>query len=189
MDERAEDFYEDIEETGGKECEDTYWAMPWDKFVDVVKKYGFEVGFHQEFNGEKSEVKEEEYIFYHKEKGLILYAESYYRSSVNHASVYGELKNDDNLMSLREYTPHINRDENEKGATTVHIDAREWMCRSIDFLSENFGLSPKWTDVPFLWFVNHMDIKKQGHDYKKINEQKLSQCTPEVREIIFGFYF
>ena len=80
-------------------------------------------------------------------------------------------------------------DENEKGATTVCIDAREWMCRSIDFLSENFGLSPKWTAVPFLWFVNHMDIKKQGYDYKKINEQKLSQCTPEVREIIFGFYF
>ena len=51
MDERTEDFYEDIEETGGKECGDTYWAMPWNEFVDIVKKYGFEVGFHQEFNG------------------------------------------------------------------------------------------------------------------------------------------
>lgn len=78
-----------------KSIGDTYFGITWIDFIEIAKAYGFKSGYFQKFTGtgrSNKGVEEEEIIFFHKEKGLILHAESYDGESVNNANVYGEVK-------------------------------------------------------------------------------------------------
>ena len=86
---------------------DTHFDITWIDFIEIAKAYGFKSGYCQKFTGTAwscEGVEEEEIIFFHEEKGLILHAESYSGKSVNSAHVYGEVKIGDKLEEKQWYS-------------------------------------------------------------------------------------
>ena len=173
-----------------KSIGDTHFGITWIEFIEVAKAYGFKSGYCQKFTGtgwSDKGVEEEEIIFFHEEKGLILHAESFSGKSVNSAKVYGEVKIGDKLEENQwEALNGCSHGGNGNGTMSFKVDVREGFRFHLDALSEAFEFSKSWSTVPFLWFLNYMDTKDENYSYKKINEQKIDACTPEVRKIIFG---
>ena len=169
---------------------DTHFGITWQKFVEIVKAYGFKSGYCQKFTGtgwSDKGVEEEEIIFFHEEKGLILHAESYDGKSVNSAKVYGEVKIGEELERNQwEALNGCSHGGNGNGTMSFNVDVRKGFRFHLDALSEAFEFSKSWTKVPFLWFLNYMDTKDKNYSYEKINKQKIDASTPEVRKIIFG---
>lgn len=166
---------------------DTQLGGTWQEFIEIAKAYGFKCGFCQNFIGNAREgVEEEEIIFFHEEKGLILHAESYDRTCVNSAMVYGEVKITGEELTDKQmyvlYRPCVN--ENKTCSFSVQVVSG--FCYHLDAISEACELSKTWSTDHFLWFLNYMDVKVENYDYKKINQQKIAACTPEVQKIIFG---
>lgn len=170
--------------------EDTHFGITWQDFIKIVKAYGFKCGFCQKFTGTgwSEECVEEEIIFFHEEKGLILYAESFDGNSVNSANVYGEVKLNDGKLEKSQWDAlnGCSNAGNENGTMHFHVDVRKGFHFHLDAISEAFEFSTSWSKVPFLWFLNYMDTEDKDYNYEKINKQKIAACTPEVRKIIFG---
>lgn len=171
---------------------DTHFGITWHDFIEIAKAYGFKCGFCQKFTGtglsDEKGIEEEEIIFFHEEKGLILYAESFDGKSVNSATVYGEVKlNGDKLEEDQcNALNGCSHGGNGNGTMAFSVDVREGFRFHLDAVSEAFEFSKSWSKVPFLWFLNYMDTEKKNYNYEKINKQKIASCTPEVRKIIFG---
>lgn len=174
-----------------KSIGDTHIGITWQDFIENMKAYGFKHGFCQKFTGtgrSDKGVEEEEIIFFHEEKGLILHAESYNGNSVNRAHVYGEVKINDEKLDKKQWGALNGCSSGSNGNGTMHfeIDVREGFHFYLDAISEAFEFSKNWTTVPFLWFLNYMDTKEKGYNYEEISKKKIAACTPEVRQIIFG---
>ena len=173
-----------------KSIGDTHFGITWIDFIEIAKAYGFKSGYCQKFTGtgwSDKGVEEEEIIFFHEEKGLILHAESYDGESVNSAKVYGEVKIGDKLEKNQcEALNGCSHGGNGNGTMSFDVDVREGFRFHLDALSEAFEFSKSWSKVPFLWFLNYMDTKNENYSYEKINKQKIDASTPEVRKIIFG---
>ncbi len=172
-----------------KSIGDSHFGISWEKFIEIAKNYNFECGYSQKFagTGYSGHVEEEEIIFYHKEKGLILHAESFDAKSVNSAKVYGELKTGDHLND--EQWNALNGCSfggNRNGTHSFYIDVREGFIYHLETLSKAFKFSTTWSNVPFLCFLNYMDTKKPNYDYKKITAEKIAASSPEVAKIIYG---
>lgn len=168
---------------------DTYFGITWQDFIEIARAYGFKCGFCQKFIGtgwsDEKGIEEEEIIFFHEEKGLILHAESFGGKSVNRAEVYGEVKINETVTE-NQWDALNNCGDNGNGTMHFHVDVREGFRFHLDAISEVFEFSRSWTKVPFLWLLNYMDTKKKNYSYEEINKQKINACTPEVQKIIFG---
>lgn len=112
--------------------------ITWINFIEIVKTYGFKSGYCQKFTGtgwSDKGIEEEEVIFFHEEKGLILYAESYDRKSVNSAKVYGEVKIgnklETNQLEALICCSHCN---NGNGTISFNVDVRENLRFQLDAL-------------------------------------------------------
>lgn len=181
-----------------KSIGDTHFGTAWQDFIEIAREYGFKSGFCQKFTGigpsdqgctEYTE--EEEIIFFHEEKGLILYVESLFnRNFVNNATVYGEVKIDETLTrKQRDALSPLSGcscSDNGNGTMSFNVNLQTGFHSHLDAISEAFEFSKTWMKVPFMWFLNHMDTKKKKYDYKEISLQKIEASTPEVRKIIFG---
>ena len=173
-----------------KSIGDTHLGITWIEFIEIAKAYGFKSGYCQKFTGtgwSDKGVQEDEIIFFHEEKGLILHAESFNGKSVNSAKVYGEVKIDDKLEeNQREALNGCSHGSNRNGTMHFEVDVREGFRFHLDAISEAFEFSKNWSEVPFLWFLNYMDSKVENYDFKKITTQKINASTSEVKKIIFG---
>lgn len=174
-----------------KSIGDTHFGITWQDFIEIAKAYGFKCGFCQKFTGtgwSYEGIEEEEIIFFHEEKGLILHAESFGGKSVNSAKVYGEVKLNDGELERCQWDAldGCSHCDNGNGTMCFEVDVREGFRFHLDAVSEAFELSTSWSKVPFLWFLNYMDTKNKNYSCEKINKQKIDVCTPEVRKIIFG---
>ena len=169
---------------------DTHFGITWQTFIEIAKAYGFKSGYCQKFTGIgwSDNGVEEEIIFFHEEKGLILYAESYDGNSVNSAKVYGEVKINDGKLERKQWDALNGCSHSSNGNDTMsfNVDVREGFRFHLDTLSKAFEFSKSWTKIPFLWFINYRDTKEKKYSYEEINKQKINASTPEVRKIIFG---
>ena len=169
---------------------DTHFGITWIQFIEVAKAYGFKSGYCQKFTGtgwSDKGIEEEEIIFYHEEKGLILHAESFNGKSVNKAHVHGEVKIADKLEEKQwEALNGYSHGGNGNGTMHFEVDVREGFRFHLDALSEAFEFSKSWSEVPFLWFLNYMDSKVENYDFEKITNKKINASTSEVKKIIFG---
>lgn len=169
--------------------EDTHWGISWIDFLKIAKSYGFEKGYSQKFIGsdwiEVNISVEEEIIFFHKEKGHILHAESYGENSVNSAQVYAEVKIgkklEENQWKALDCCSH---GSNGNGTMHIRVDVRANFIFQLEKISKAFEFSKRWTVVPFLWFLNYMDTRKENYDYEEINTQKINSSSSEVQKII-----
>ena len=174
-----------------KSIGDTHFGMKLHDFVEIAKACGFKSGFCHKFTGtgwSDEGVEEEEIIFFHEEKGLLLYAETFGGESVNDAHVFGEVKINGEKLTRRQFDAlnGCSYGGNKNGTISFEVDVREGFRFHLDALSETFEFSKSWSKLPFLWFVNYMEKKVENYDYEKITMKKIDASTPEVHKIIFG---
>lgn len=65
-------------------------------------------------------------------------------------------------------------------------DCREALKFNINRLAENGTFLKKWNEQPFLWLLHYMDTKKEGYNYKSINEERIAMLPIDVQELIKG---
>ena len=169
---------------------DTYSRILWVEFIEIVKSYDFKIGYCQKFTSPcccLEGVKDEEVIFFHEEKGLILYAESYDGKYLNDATLYGEVKFGNKLEKNQcEALADCFYVIQGKNPIPFNVSVIEGFRYRLDILSEAFEFYKSWTKVPYLRFVNSMDTSIPNYNYKEITRQKIDASAPEVRKIIFG---
>ena len=182
-----------------EELGDTHFGITWEDFIQIAKGLGFENALTLPFIGtssyEDAKRDEEEIIFFHKEKGLILHAVSFTlceERSVNSAKVYGEIKIGEKLSDAQWNALHgCSHGGTGHGTMTFDVDVREGFCHHINAISEVFEFLPNWTEVPFLWFLNYTEEHNLPEcfgdkTYEKITHDKIKACKPEVSKIIYN---
>ncbi len=175
----------EIKASNPKETGDTYFEISWKDFIEIITKYGFKCAYKKNFMGTNNV--EEEAIFFHAGKGLILYASTVNGNLLYNAHVYGVLR----LENVRKLTneqcnalDYCVHNSNGLGYIYFDVDAREGLLYRLKALSGAFSFSRRWNKKPFLFFINYMDKKDQNFNYQEITDRKIDSCTEEVRLII-----
>lgn len=101
----------------------------------------------------------------------------------------GNQKYEDFKILDEAYRKKIEKYKSDKNLICIwsgHHDCREALKFNINRLSENGTFVKKWKEQPFLWLLHHEDSKREGYDYKAINEEKIKMLPEDVQELIKG---
>jgi len=172
-----------------KSIGDTYHNIKWEDFKNLIKQHGFKEGLSYNFKHYDDSTKEEEaIIYYHPEKGLVIWATSYWnKKSVNGGKMYGMIQyNEDNSNDMWRVLNGCSNGTIEENYRNFDYDIREGLIHTINKIEEKFVFVNKWIKTPFLWFVDFTEEKQKGFDYKEITKNKIEKCPKELQEII-GF--
>ena len=175
-----------IKENHLKLIGDTYFNMSWTEFKNKLESYGFILGLKYDIVHENNI--DEVIIYYHKEKGLIVFADSYFnKKNVNSGNLYGEIQASSkedchNVYNWMSTGGCINKDSL---IFETQQDVREGLFHKLSMLESAGKFLPIWTNKNrFLWFVDYIENKVENYDYKKISHDKIMKCPKEVQEII-----
>jgi hypothetical protein len=164
-----------------KEIGDTYSAMTWIEFKNLLVAKGMAEAYSYKFK--KYDFEDEAVLYYHSVKGWILFAESYRGKSVNSGKLYLEMKanSDEDEKELFYRLGSGGRIDGTKGMIASDHDIREGLFSKVEDM-ESFGtyLNPWFSKSRFLWFK---DYSEDG-DYKKATQSKIDKCSEEFRKII-----
>lgn len=170
---------------------DTYFQMSWEYFINLLKENNFSLAYENVFKYNKygDNADEKEVIYYNKEKGLVIYATSFYNcTSVNSGTLYGELQSFDTKEDREGAWKYVStggwRDFENRILETSH-DIREGLFYKLNQLESHGKFLNKWTNKNrFLWFVNYIEEDEEGYNYKEITKNKIKQCPIEFQNIL-----
>lgn len=177
---------------------DTYWGIKWDTFINLIETNGFKTALRYDFeyNGFSKPSIEEAILYYHPQKGLIIWAESFGgKDHINGGKLYGEVYMKEEmwqditkvLTSSHGSFAYWDKESNidvYKEQVYFNFDIREGLIHNINKVEEVIPFAPVWKDTQFLWFVDYVEDKVPGYDYKEITQQKISRCPKEFQDII-----
>lgn len=165
-------------------------TISWDTFLQSTFALGFEPGLHKQFVGHgakrTSNVNEEEVILFHKEKGLIIYAETFGGRNMGRAVIYGEVKG--KLRGKENLTKYFSKMKTGDGiiafAMRVSKNFQEF-GQILEKMFQNFTFVENW-EIGFE--TNFLNYEEREHHQSntQITEQKIQESCPEVRRIIYG---
>jgi len=167
-----------------KETNDTYFSMLVGEFCAVLIMNGFTkvltVPFIGTGYGDDQNVQEYFYLFWNKDKSILVAFDTFNDKSVNGAKAY---------FNWREYEGQwhdmpINGGGRHGGFIGESIDAREGLIRYIERMEMGGEFLKKWESDPFLWLLHYMDTKEPGYNYKAINKERIKLLPAEVRAAI-----
>lgn len=163
----------------------------WEQFLEVMAKYGFEVGFREQFLGHKnqdgSNCIEEEVILFHGD-GIIIHAESFRANRVKYSVMYGEIINvgfpllTNEKVSLLEKCSRIEYKE-DKICIALHLE--HGFIKILNEIRTSFTFEKKWTSEWLPTFVNSRERRSGISDFDTITIDKINKCVKGVQEIIF----
>lgn len=189
---------------------DTHFGMSWNEFIEIIQSYGFKEGHKYDFEHSNGEYIDEAALYYHPEKGLVIWATSYFnKSSVNGGTLYGQLTTNEkveyviekNEMFNTEYKRLKMTDSLQKSMNSLNncshgafinieqgiefsLDVREGLINKIEAIG-NGGLEfvKQWNQKTFLWLLDFNE-EKSAYDRDEINKEKISKCPEELQQIV-----
>lgn len=177
-----------IKEDHLKSIGDTYFNMSWNEFKRKLESYGFVLGLKYDITHDDDI--DEVVIYYHKEKGLIVFADSYFnKKDVNGGHLYGEIKanSKDDCKIVYQWMSTGGYVDVDNLIFDTQQDVREGLFHKLSMLESAGKFLPIWTNKNrFLWFVDYIENKVENYDYKKITHDKIELCPKELQEIV-GF--
>ena len=191
-----------------QEAGDTHFRMTPQEFIDVIVGYGFEVGYMEQFVDDHYDEPSNStlYIFFHREKGLILKFDTYFNgTSVNSAKVYYNFQVDEKgcLGEVEGYEgPHLwhytsSGHYEEVDGDPIWIgdhDARERLLHNMRKIEEIGHFLPVWRKAPFARFLHYTEYnrgpyKSSDQDvYDAINKKRIDSFCPQLKEIMAVMY-
>lgn len=170
-----------------KSVGDTWFNMPWAEFKKKIEDYGFVLGLKYDIKHDKNEI-DEVVIYYHKEKGLVLFADSYFnKKDVNGGKLYGEIQanSKEDRDIIWKWMSTGGCIDSDKLIYETQQDVREGLFHKLSMLESAGKFLPIWTNKNrFLWFVDYVEDDVKGYDYKKITHDKIMRCPKELQEIV-----
>lgn len=160
-----------------------------EKNVELLLDYGFKQGYKENIRGDNfsKELNEELMIFYHEEKGLILYVETGNdKSVIKESEVYGEINavfeelSSKQIQALGLVTFY---DPNDV-TISFSISIFDEILVTLEILLNEFEFCNKWPQVPFLYFLTSIEIFEKSSDYRTITAKRLTKCSKEIKEVI-----
>jgi hypothetical protein len=173
-----------------KSINDTYFGIGWIEFKDLIKLHGFVPALEYDINYNKWETPsvEEAIIYYHPNKGLIIWATSFNnKTTLNGGHLYGEIqanskKDEETIWRWLSTGGCI--DQKNNIWETQH-DVREGLFSKLNILESAGKFLSKWTKKDrFLWFVDYAEDDVLRYDYKAITREKILRCPKELQDII-----
>lgn len=178
---------------------DTYYAMP---FVDALAIYldlGFEEIFEREY--ERGDGPDVQKVFWRD--GVLAVLTSYRTAAMNHGVLYYNWEPNpeltakepdgtkaDRAIHWSDYTSTgtLHHDSYDKGRYVWigETDAKEALRHKLGQLEGNGTFLPVWLQKPFLWFPTFEEEKREGYDYKFINEAVEAQFPQYVIDAMNG---
>ena len=146
---------------------DTYFGMTWDYFKELIESKGFVNGYsyNVNYNAFGQSTVEEMIIYYHPNKGLIIYAESYSdKTSVNGGRLYGEIQanSEEDMSVIHKWMSTGGCTDRDKLIFETSHDVREGLFSKLDALESAGTFLTKWTNKDrFLWFVDYVESKDE----------------------------
>jgi hypothetical protein len=169
-----------------KSLGDTYSGMGWAGFKDLIKSKGFIPAL--EYDVRHGDSVDEFIIYYHPAKGLVICADSYYNKGVvNNGNLYGEIQahSKEDEETIWKWLSSGGCIDCEKKIYETSHDVREGLFSKLDVLESAGTFLNQWTNNNrFLWFVDSVENKIPGYDYKKIAAGKIAKCPEEFRKVI-----
>ncbi|MGI6324690.1 MAG: hypothetical protein ACOXZS_01945 [Bacilli bacterium] len=169
---------------------DTYRDMPWHDFLKTCRQYGFEAAYRSpsyviDFDTWVIDELESQIILYHKERGLILFAQSVFDGDklyVDSARVYGEIYYDDSQHSSeeREVLFLCNVAATDYNTLQFSIDASEAMIYKLDNIGLYFNFINPWNIYPHIWFLNRDGTDEDLY----VNDSRMEDMGVEVQKIM-----
>ncbi len=163
----------------------------WKQFLEVMEKYGFEIGFREQFIGHKNEeggnYVEEEVILFHRD-GIIIHAESFRTTRIKYAVMYGEIINAgfpilaDEKVSLLEKCSRI---EYKAGTICIALHLEHGFISIFHEIRELFTFEKKWIAEWLPAFVNSRERRSRISDFDSVTISKIKKSAKGVQEIIF----
>lgn len=172
-----------------KNIGDTNFGMSWNEFLSLCENQGFEIAYRKDFIDDQWKQKniEEEIVLIHREKGFVLYADSYCsKTSVNDAKLYGEIrmKEDIDKHVAFEALSGYSHSGTQYNTQEISLDVRRGMVTKLNQLDGKFEFVIPWNEMPFVWFLNYMEAKTLSKEYKKINQQKIALMSSDAQQIM-----
>ena len=167
------------------------YQMKWVRFKETVRQCGFQIGYLRKFighgwsyNGGKTI--EEEIIFYDRETGLVLYANSFGGTVMNQAVLCGEIDCTTLFNSKQKaLMTHCSTMKRRENLLFFSMDVGKGFKHYVTKLKENFNFVTPWSVEEELLFVNYMEIENtNGVFWKDCTQKKLEQCNNELRTIM-----
>lgn len=173
-----------------KVSSDSPSAIKWGDFLFSITRRGFLPGFCKTFiDTTNSDLnKEKMMLFYNVEKGLIIYAESTCNTKyVSRARVHGEVSFKNQVFELtidKILKEHSLEHLNKSNKINVSLDITKELEFKFDFLDNFFDFSKKWSEIPYLYFVNAAEEQYGNFDLQGLTKRCIMASCKEIREII-----
>ncbi len=162
----------------------------WKEFEKIITKYGFKLGFEEEYYGEwfGERIKDKIVLYYHEEKGLLLFAESYMNgSSVNQLKVFGELKllNPEMTKNQQYALYHCSSSNVNEKSISFEIDSKTKMFNILNILTEQFEFCESFSKVPIDFnILTSEEGLKRKLDFKELTRKRLSISDEKIKKIL-----
>lgn len=162
----------------------------WKEFEKLITKYGFKLGFEEVFYGKwfNEKTKDKIVLYYHEEKGLLLFAESYMnRNLVNQIKLFGELNFSDNeLTQVQQYILyHCSFFKVNKNSISFKIDKKGEFFETLNGLTKHFEFCKKISNIPneFYILTSEEGLNKKL-DFDEITKKRLAASNEEIKKIL-----
>lgn len=180
---------------------DTYYRMPWDKFIDICLSQGFEEVYRNDFTitigffPKIERYAEEEIVMVHKEKGLLLHTNSFYNKKImDHALLYGEIRAIESMPEEERWHVCIGSNGPAKFDTREFaLDVRENMIASLIEIEKYYDFVNPWNvdyngRIMGPSFLNSTDYQKneKKRNYDAVSARKISEMGEDAQKIM-GF--
>ena len=170
---------------------DVYSKISWNKFKYLMLEYGFKLGYNESsvnffFN---QRVEDEICLFYHKEKGFVLFAESYMNMvTVSRVKVYGEIIGDSSGFNKKqkEILENLKLESEENGkvkeAIPFKLEIKSGLLELLEIISDNFELASIWNKKCHMPCCFEMEYKKEGIEI--IAKERVKKSELGLRRIV-----
>lgn len=174
-------------ETILQSLDDTTLSNDLDNYIRIIKSEGFEEVLILQFIGTYTKKCERMFVYFQKEKGILLKFDTYNQNHVNSGNYYYNWKPNDTkeawgMTSSGGYEKDVNGDLVWVG----NHDCREALRFHIRQLSNNGQFVTPWLKQPFLWLLHYEDTKEKDYDYNTINKKRIGMLPDFVQEAIKG---
>lgn len=165
-------------------CKETTWK----EFIKKIEKEGFVEDYNYSYKNVRFDqvIEDEIVIYYHEEKGLVLFAESYLnKNKINQIQVYGEIKVIESELTKEQMYALYHCEDREilKSTIMFNTDKKVGLLRDLDIIAEAFEFCTKWTK-PFLpKFIGSEELMNKNLDFENLVLERIKE-TKKVSNII-----
>lgn len=170
--------------------DDSLFSNKLSDYTRIIAAEGFEkvleIPFEVKESYDPAPRQEKFFVYWKACEGLFLCFDSFNGDSVNGGHIYFNLEAPEYISYDVPYSGgYMKRDDGHK-ILVGDIDCREAIRTRLNGIREQGKFLPVWEEQKFMWLLHYGDTRNEGYDYKKINQERITQLPENVQKAIRG---